>query len=135
GCGGDRAGGRGGLLRQGHRYAAPDRASTGGLRVPRCRSFRSPGWRFVAASCSRVTCGASSRARPLPPPTLSTPRCEERQSPDICFFAESFIRMAAPEQLACDDVLGTVFDSQLEASLNPVGATGEIAVTRAAHCP
>jgi len=66
---------------------------------------------------------------------LSKTRCDERQSPDICFLAEPFIRMAAPEQLACDDVLGAVFDSQLEASLNPVGATGEITVTRTAHRP
>src|SRR5262245_15180428 len=61
--------------------------------------------------------------------------CDERQSPGVCFFGELFIRMTAPESMACDDVLRAVFDSQLEAGLNPVGRTGEIAVTRAAHRP
>src|SRR4029434_5043412 len=37
--------------------------------------------------------------------------------------------------MTCDDVLRAVFDSQLEASLDSVGGTGEIAVTRAAHRP
>ena len=61
--------------------------------------------------------------------------CDERQSPGVCFFGELFIRMTAPESMARDDVLRAVFDSQLEAGLNPVGRTGEIAATRAAHRP
>jgi len=65
---------------------------------------------------------------------FSKPRCDERQSPGICLLGELF-RITAPEPLACDDVLRTVLDPQLEASLNPVRGTGEIAVTWTPHRP
>jgi hypothetical protein len=59
---------------------------------------------------------------------------DERQSSDVCFLGKLF-GVTALEQLACDDVLRAVFDTQLEASLNLVSGTGEIAVTRATHLP
>ena len=93
------------------------------------------GTRMRRAARRRAVLRLGQRTRRVLRRDLSKTRCDERQSPDICFFAESLIRIAAPEQLGCNDVLGTIFDSQLEASLNPVGATGEIAVARAAHRP
>jgi len=66
---------------------------------------------------------------------LSKTACDKRQSPRICFSDELFIRVTAAEYLAGNNVLRAVFNSQLEASLNPVGGTREIAVTRATHRP
>jgi hypothetical protein len=123
--------------------SAPGKETRSATPLTSSRSYRSSVTHPTALRRSRMRywqstrCAVSAILRPimLLRRNLSKTRCDERQSADICFFAESFIRIAAPEQLACNDVLGAVFDSQLEASLNPVGATGEIAVTRAAHRP
>ena len=55
----DRAGGGGGLLRQGHRHAAADRSPAGRPRVARRRRSRESSCRLAPASCSRMIMPAS----------------------------------------------------------------------------